>query len=30
MKIEVSNLIPVIKHRCYWKKLRIQWLGFSG
>jgi len=22
--------IPVIKHKCYWKKLWIQYFGFSG
>jgi len=36
-EVKVSHLvyvkhsaIPVIKHKCYWKKLRIQYLGFSG
>jgi len=26
----VNQAIPVIKHKCYWKKLCIQYLGFSG
>jgi len=26
----VNQAIPVIKHKCYWEKLRIQYLGFSG